>query len=124
MRGVYLLAAILASFPNLVAQATPPPAASSGFQTAAAILSSCAAAEQTRDYAFCMGYLEGAADAAGGHEINGFRPCIPGGVEGSRLKLIAVDLIRVWALAHPNYNAASIAIAAYGLTFPCPKISK
>jgi hypothetical protein len=69
--------------------------------------------------AFCSGYTQGIADALGGSTVNGFRACIPAGVQGAQLKDIAIDFLRAHA-ANRHSGAAGLVSAAFAEAFPCP----
>ncbi len=73
----------------------------------------------TTNRGFCLGYVEGVADALD-DPVEGIRACIPIGVIGGQVN----DVVITWLKANPSkrhYAAHSLVAAALSEAFPCKK---
>jgi hypothetical protein len=66
----------------------------------------------------CLGYLEGIADIMERQPINGYRACIPVGVQLGQLRDIAVQFLTLHA-GQRHFEASGLIAAAYESAFPC-----
>lgn len=113
MKRTFVIAAILVNLPY------PAPAKiTNNFVSGNSLLSYCTTPIAAPS-GFCSGYTQAVADALGANTVNGFRACIPAGVQGAQLKDIAIDFLRAHA-ANRQSGAAGLISAAFAEAFPCP----
>ena len=102
-----------------------PDSARAGFYSGEALLESCTADRNARDFFEksyeCVGYVAGAVDAFNTtREVNGLKSCIPASVTLNQLKGATIDYLR----ANPDkrtQSASNLVFTATRQAWPCPK---
>jgi hypothetical protein len=95
--------------------ALPVSAHGSSFKTGNTLLTAC---NKPTDFQGCLGYIEGVSDAMDSNTINGFRACVPLGIEVSQ----AVDVVKSFLTKNAQkrqLGASGLVAQAFQEAWPC-----
>jgi hypothetical protein len=71
---------------------------------------------------FCLGYIDGVADALDKNIINGYKACVPDGVTAGQLQDVVVQYLRLNP-ADRHFLAFGLVADAISKAFPCRRQS-